>query len=109
MLCLSTVLRMLLLNNFSANATYLSPDIQNQLITLIGSAIWKEIIDRVKQAGVYSIIVDETPDTSNKEQLAMVIRYVTKGMVEERLLAVKTADKTDANTLLKTVREKLKH
>ena len=100
---------MLLLNNFSANATYLSPDIQKQLITLIGSAIWKEIIDHVKQAGVYSIIVDETPDTSNKEQLALAIRYVTKGMVEERLLAVKTADKTDANTLLKTVREKLKH
>ncbi len=99
---------MLLPINFSANATYLSPDIQNQLIALTGSAIRKEIIDRVKQAGVYSIIVDETPDTSNKEQLALVIRYVTKGMVEERLLAVKTVDETDANTLLKTVTEERK-
>ena len=75
---------------------------------MIGSAIRKEIIDRVKQAGVYSIIADETPDTNNKEQLVLVIRYVTKGMVEVRLLAVKTVDETDANTLLKTVTEEFK-
>ena len=73
-----------------------------------GSAIRKEIIDRDKQAGVYSIIADETPYTSNKEQLALVIRYVTKDMVEERLLAVKKVDETNANTLLKTVTEEFK-
>lgn len=92
---------------FSANATYLSPEIQNQLIALIGSAIRKEIIDRVKEAGAYSIIADETPDTSKKEQLSLVVRYVTKGVVEERLLAVMTVDETDAKTLLKTITEEL--
>ena len=75
---------------------------------MIGSAIRKEIIDRVKEAGAYSIIADETPDTSKKEQLSLVIRYVTKGVVEERLLAVKTVDETDADTLLRTVTEELK-
>ncbi len=38
----------------------------------------------------------------------MVIRYLTKGVVEERLLAVKTVDETDADTLLKTATEELK-
>ena len=74
---------------------------------MIGSAIRKEITDRVKEAGVYSIIADETPDTSKKEQLSLVVRYVNKGVVEERLLAVKTVNETDAVTLLKTVTEEL--
>ncbi len=56
---------------------------------------------------MYSIIADETPDTSKKEQLALVLRFVTKGVVEERLLAIKTLDETDAKTLVKTITEEL--
>ncbi|XP_063592549.1 zinc finger MYM-type protein 1-like [Penaeus indicus] len=89
------------------NAKYLSPEIQNQYIAMIGSAIRKETIKRVKEAGAYSIIADETPDNSKKEQLALVVRCVYQGVVEERLLAVKTVDETDAKTLLKTIMDEL--
>eukprot|EP00794_Sanderia_malayensis_P018410 gene18410-20265_t len=89
------------------NAKYLSPEIQNQYIAMIGSAIRRETIRRVKEAGAYSIIADETPDNSKKEQLALVVRYVYQGVVEERLLAVKTVDETDAKTLLKTIMDEL--
>ena len=53
------------------NAKYTSPEIQSQFIKMVGLAISEEIIWRVKEAGMYAIMADETPDLSETEQLAM--------------------------------------
>ena len=67
---------------FVDNAKYTSPEIQNQMIQLVGSAILDEIVRRVKEAKLYSIIADETPDHSKTEQLSLLVRYVWNGQVE---------------------------
>ncbi|CAB4003237.1 Hypothetical predicted protein [Paramuricea clavata] len=87
------------LRNSAENAKYTSPEIQNQLIKVVGSAILDEIIRRVKGAEMYAIIADETPDLSKTEQLAVLVRYVWNGVIEERLLAVEPMEETTAEAL----------
>ena len=89
------------------NAKYTSPAIQNQIIQLVGSAILDEIVRRVKEAKLYSIIADETPDNSKTEQLSLLVRYVWNGKVEERLLAVIPVKETTAEVLFNTVCNKV--
>ena len=56
--------------------SYLSPETQNQVIEILRSKVKKEIISKIKQAKYYSIMFDATPDTSHKEQITQIIRYV---------------------------------
>ena len=58
------------------NATYTSADIQNQLIAIVGDQIRNKILSNVKKAQWFTIMADEVTDSSNKEQLSLVIRYV---------------------------------
>ena len=54
------------LKESSSNATYLSPDNQNVLITLIGEKILSSISSDVKDASCFAIIAEETTDKSIK-------------------------------------------
>lgn len=56
---------------------YLSKNIQNEFIGLLAEAVLEKIVQKVKTAGYYSIMMDCTPDVSHKEQLSLVLRYVT--------------------------------
>lgn len=58
------------------NATYISPDIQNQVIQVLGDHILHKILTNVKEEKFFSVIADEVTDSSNKEQLGVVLRYV---------------------------------
>ena len=58
------------------NATYTSPDIQNQVIDVLGDHILEKVLTKVKKAQYFSLIADEVTDSSNKEQLGLVLRYV---------------------------------
>ena len=62
-------------NKCPKNATYLSTRIQNELIKEIGDAIRDHVLKEIFEAKFFSILVDETTDVSNKEQLSLTIRY----------------------------------
>ena len=64
------------LQRVARNATYTSPDIQNQLISILGDHICNAILGKVPSSLCYTLIADEVTDCSNKEQLCIVIRYV---------------------------------
>ncbi|XP_011407360.1 PREDICTED: uncharacterized protein LOC100638658, partial [Amphimedon queenslandica] len=59
-------------------AKYTSKTIQNELISVVGQKIQKEILDEVKRAHFYSVIADEVTDAANKEELSIVLRYFTE-------------------------------
>ena len=58
----------------SRNATYTSSCIQNQILDILGSAV---VVQRVRDATYFTVIADEVTDCSNKEQLSLVLRYVS--------------------------------
>ncbi|XP_065651229.1 uncharacterized protein LOC136079421 [Hydra vulgaris] len=58
------------------SVSYISPQIQNELIELLGSKVKSDIVTRIKKAKYYSILFDCTPDLSHKEEMSEIIRYV---------------------------------
>ena len=55
---------------------YTSPDVQNQVIAILGDQIRDKILRKVRSSLCYTLIADEVTDCSNKEQLCIVLRYV---------------------------------
>lgn len=64
------------LNDGPKNATYKSKTIQNQIINVVGDFLVSGIVKDIKSSKFYSILADEASDVSNKEQMALVIRYL---------------------------------
>ena len=64
----------------------------------------------IKNAGVYSILADETKDCSKREQLAIVLRYVDteSATVFERFLTYIEATSLNAESLSKYILDTLK-
>lgn len=55
---------------------YMSPKIQNELISIIGSKVRTRILECIKQSKYYAIILDGTTDVTHIEQMCLVLRYV---------------------------------
>ena len=78
-----------ILNNKSQ---YISPQIQNELLSIMYTQIRRDIAS--KMAGKqFSVIADETTDCSNKEQLCIAVRFVDDDplpTVKEKFLSFQT-------------------
>ncbi|CAF3312963.1 unnamed protein product [Rotaria sp. Silwood2] len=89
------------------NATYISKTIQNELISIIGNLILKEIIQEVKAARFFTILLDETADVANIEQASLCIRYVLNDQIHEKfLMFIPVKDRSGAglaNLIIKSV------
>lgn len=62
---------------------YTSPQIKNELLSLFGNTIVRQIVTSIKSQSVlqYSIIIDGTQDISGKEQESICFRYVDHDLV----------------------------
>ena len=81
------------------HATYLSPQSQNEFISLLSEEVRSRISTCVKNAGFCSVMADTTPDVSHNDQLSVAVRYVDSEtcMPKERLVRIAvTKDKTGA-------------
>lgn len=74
------------LQNTHSKATYISSNIQNQLIEYCKEEIQYNIITEIKQCRFYSIMFDETTDLSHKSQMSLIIRYVLNNTVRENFI-----------------------
>ncbi len=56
---------------------------------MVGKEVQSQLIDEIKEAGMYSIMADTTPDVSHKDRLALACRYVnSSGQPTERLISL---------------------
>ncbi|KAF2881210.1 hypothetical protein ILUMI_24963 [Ignelater luminosus] len=58
------------------NATYMSPDIQNEIIQICSEIVTEEIMKKINRASCFTLLADETMDVSGTEQFSICIRYI---------------------------------
>jgi len=81
-------LRRHLVSDSQRNASYLSPKIQNEIISSLNNLILGKLVSRVNSAECFSVLADETTDISGVEQLSLGVRYLdaVAGQVREDFL-----------------------
>ncbi|KAE9541874.1 hypothetical protein AGLY_003865 [Aphis glycines] len=68
--------------------TILSKTTINMVIECIGQEIKTCIAQEVQEAGMFTVELDTTQDISVKDQCSVVLRYVNKSGIQERLIAI---------------------
>lgn len=58
------------------NAKYTHHDIQNEIFAVMAVMIRKMISDEVRDAKCFAVLVDESKDTSIKEQISVIIWHL---------------------------------
>ena len=61
-------------NGRAHKVTYMAKDSQNEMIDILGDNVRNEVIREVKEAQMYGVSADTTPDVSKHDQLAVVVR-----------------------------------
>lgn len=69
-----------------SNATYISKTTQNAIVEACKEEIQEVILSRVKEAELFSFLLDETTDVSHTSQLSLSIRYLFNGTIKEDFL-----------------------
>ena len=95
------------LHNAAQNAKYTSPKIQQELLKILADSVRDKICVEIGDAK-FCILVDEAVgeavDESNKEQMAIILRYVDDdGFIRERFFEVVCVDDTSALTLKREI------
>ncbi|KAH9751762.1 TTF-type domain-containing protein [Citrus sinensis] len=82
---------------------YTSSDIQKELLNILANKVRNKIRKELGD-GKFCILVDESLDESDKEQMAIILRYVDyDGYIRERFLEVVNVMETTAVTLKKEI------
>ena len=82
------------------NALYTSKTIQNEMISVIGSAIQDNIIEEIHTAKFFTILADEVTDCANLEQVSIVIRFVdSEKCIREEFLGFITVERITGQAL----------
>ena len=53
------------------NATYIIPNIQNEIVATCGDIFVEDITTRITQSGFFSVLADETTDVAGMAQLPL--------------------------------------
>lgn len=57
------------------SVSYLSPEIQNEFISLMASTVRKNIISRIQKSRYFGILVDSTPDLVSSTYVRLIFNY----------------------------------
>ncbi|KAJ6639835.1 Zinc finger MYM-type protein 1, partial [Pseudolycoriella hygida] len=91
------------------NATYLSPQIQNEIIEILARMVQQAVVHDINDADVefFTLLVDGTKDRSHTECVSIAGRYLKNGQLQESLISLETTEKFDAKTNAELVLQSL--
>ncbi|XP_060182153.1 uncharacterized protein LOC132611798 [Lycium barbarum] len=100
---INEVVGSIILENAPKNEMMCSPSIQKYIVDSCAKETIKAIIEDL-DGDYFGILVHESKDTSHKEQMAIVLRYVSKeGEVVERFVGIIHVSDTSARSLKEAI------
>ena len=90
-----------------AQMKFTSPEIQNEILKIMATNILRKIQTQL-QLGYFIVMIDETTDLSNTEQVVLVFRWIDSELsVHEEFLGLYQTDSIKAASLLKIIEDTL--
>ncbi len=87
---------------------YTSHDIQNEILKVMSLHILRDVVLLIRSAPFFSIMVDETRDVSNKEQVVLCCRWVDRKLeAHEEFIGLYEVGCTEAAVLLQVIQDAL--
>ena len=87
---------------------YTSPDIQNEIIKVMGLQVLRAVSADLQGSPFLTVMADETTDSSNREQVTLILRRVTDDLqVHEEFLGLYHVASIDAATLTTAIKDVL--
>ena len=87
---------------------YISPNIVNEIIVLMGQTVLRNIIAQIKSSMWFTLIADEATDISHNEQMCISIRWVVCWYeIHEDPLGLVQLPDTKAETLFSVIKDVL--
>ncbi|XP_052189870.1 uncharacterized protein LOC127799688 [Diospyros lotus] len=85
--------------NAPQNAQYIAPSIQKEMLHIMANRVRRMIREEVRDE-YFCILVDEAQDASNREQMAIILRFVNcRGILIERFFHIKSVSNTTSANL----------
>lgn len=90
-----------------SQAKFTSPDIQNEILSIMALMILRQIAGELS-GKCFTLMVDETTDLSNTEQMILCLRFVDDDLeVHEEVIGLHSLESTSADTIVSTVQDVL--
>ena len=96
-----------MIDRHPGNVTYMSKDIQNEMVEIAANHVQANIASDVRAAVPFSLICDEVSDVGNHEWITVVTRYIKNDAICESLLAIVPITSLTASDLCDTVMKTL--
>ena len=80
---------------------YTSADMQNKVVKVMAMQVLREVVSALQNAVYYTVMVDETTDVSNREQVVLCFCWVDNDFnIHEDFVGMYTVESIDADTLV---------
>lgn len=87
---------------------YTSGDMQNEILKVMAMKVLRNVVHSIHASKFFAILVDETTDSSNREQVVICLRWVDDAFeAHEEFIGVYQVDSITANTLVKVIKDVL--
>ena len=90
------------------NAKYTHHTVQNAFLDIMKDMILEQIKQELHEAEYFTLLADESKDTSKKEQVVVAVRYCFKNAIHEEFIGVAEAQSLNANGLSDTIIHQLR-
>ena len=85
---------------------YTSPENQNEILQIMSHSVLRSVLEEVHTSPFLAVMVDETTDNANQEQLTFIIRWVSEDFtVSEEFLGLYFMSSITAQSIVDTMQD----
>ena len=86
--------------NGPRNAQYVHHSVQDSILSNLANSVRQDILEELKAAKYFSLLVDESRDCGKIEQMYVCVRYVCEGVLHEDFFNFVRAEGLAANSIM---------